>query len=261
MEAIRIRDLKMRYKDSGDYVLKGVNLDVQPGQIVGYIGPNGAGKSTTVKVMLGMIEQYDGTVEIMGEDIRNNPVEHKRKIGYVPEIATIYESLTGFEYLAFIGELYKLNMKEVKEKGETLFELFGIKEAIDNRISSYSKGMKQKLMIIASLIHNPDILFYDEPITGLDANSVMVFNEIMKQLAQKGKTIFYSSHIMEVVEKISDRIIVLNNGVVVADGHFKELQQASHEESLQEIFNQLTGFSQHEEIATQFVAVVEGIHD
>ena len=261
MNAICIKDLKMRYKDSGDYVLKGVNLEVKPGQIIGYIGPNGAGKSTTVKIMLGMIDKYEGVVEIMGEDIRVNSVAYKKKIGYVPEIATIYESLSGFEYLVFIGELYKLNMKEVKEKGEKLFELFGFKEAIDNRISSYSKGMKQKLMIIASLIHNPDILFFDEPITGLDANSVMVFKEIMRQLADRGKTIFYSSHIMEVVEKISDRIVVLNNGVVVADGNFQELQKSNHEDSLQEIFNQLTGFSQHEEIATEFVSVVEGCYE
>lgn len=254
---IKLKELKMRYKDSGDYVLKGVNLEVAPGQIVGYIGPNGAGKSTTVKIMLGMIDQYEGVVEIFGQDIRANSVEYKRRIGYVPEVATIYESLSGFEYMSFVGEIYKLDVARVTEKTEKLFELFGIKEALYNRISSYSKGMKQKLMIIASLIHNPDILFFDEPITGLDANSVMVFKEIMRQLADRGKTIFYSSHIMEVVEVISDRIIVLNGGVVVADGNFEALKESSHEGSLQEIFNQLTGFNEHEAIASEFVSVVE----
>lgn len=255
---IRLKDLKMRYKADGDYVLKGVDLEVFPGQIIGYIGPNGAGKSTTVKIMLGMVDQYEGTVEIFGEDIRKNPLSYKRHIGYVPEIATIYESLSGFEYMAFVGELYKLERETVKEKSDQLFELFGIKEALYNRISSYSKGMKQKLMIIASLIHNPDILFFDEPITGLDANSVMVFKEVMKKLADHGKTIFYSSHIMEVVEVISDRIIVLNDGVIVADGNFEALKISSNEGTLQEIFNQLTGFSKHDEIATEFVRVVEG---
>ncbi len=255
---IRLKDLKMRYKADGDYVLKGVDLEILPGQIIGYIGPNGAGKSTTVKIMLGMVEQYEGTVEIFGEDIKNNPLSYKQHIGYVPEVATIYESLSGYEYIAVVGELYKLKRQNIYEKAEQHFVMFRIKEALYNRISSYSKGMKQKLMIIASLIHNPDILFFDEPITGLDANSVMVFKSVMKKLAEHGKTIFYSSHIMEVVEVISDRIIVLNDGVIVADGNFDALKASSHEGTLQEIFNQLTGFSKHDEIATEFVRVVEG---
>ncbi|MDW7661271.1 MAG: ABC transporter ATP-binding protein [Bacillota bacterium] len=253
---IRISDLKMRYKSDGDYVLKGVNLDIDAGQIIGYIGPNGAGKSTTVKIMLGMIDKYEGMVEIFGENIKDNPVEYKRRIGYVPEVATIYDSLSGYEYLKFIGELYKMDSAILDEKSEHLFQLFGIKEAFYNRISSYSKGMKQKLLIISSLIHNPDILFFDEPISGLDANSVMVFKEIIKKLAEQGKTVFYSSHIMEVVEKISDRIIVLNDGVIVADGNFEELKTASKEGSLQDIFNQLTGFNKHEAIASEFVDVI-----
>lgn len=259
MVAIRLKDLMMRYKAEGEYVLKGVNLEVYPGQIIGYIGPNGAGKSTTIKIILGMIDQYEGEVEILGKNIKEYPVDYKRHIGYVPEIATIYDSLTGFEYLSFIGELYKLSVETVKEKSEVLFDLFGIKDAIYNRISSYSKGMKQKLMIIASLIHNPDLLFFDEPITGLDANSVMIFKEIMKQLAKRGKTIFYSSHIMEVVEVISDRIVVLNEGIVVADGNFEALSEKNHEGSLEEIFNQITGFHQHDEIAKAFVDAVEGV--
>ncbi len=253
---IKMHDLKMKYGVKPDYVLKGVNLEVKSGQIIGYIGPNGAGKSTTVKIMLGMIKSFEGTVEIFGQDVRTAGVDYKRRIGYVPEIATIYDSLSGREYLSFIGELYHLEQDDIMAKGETLFDLFGIKASFNNRISSYSKGMKQKLLIIASLIHNPDILFFDEPITGLDANSVMIFKEIISQLAQEGKTIFYSSHIMEVVEKISDRIIVLNEGIVVADGHFSELQHANHEGSLQDIFNQLTGFHEHAKIAKTFVDTI-----
>jgi ABC-2 type transport system ATP-binding protein len=137
--------------------------------------------------------------------------------------------------------------------------LFGIGEVYNSRISSYSKGMKQKLLIISSLLHDPDILFFDEPMSGLDANSVMVFKEIMSSLAAQGKTIFYSSHIMDVVEKISSRIILISGGQIVADGTFDELKQKSREGSLEEIFNQLTGFNRHREIADEFISVVKGV--
>lgn len=253
---IEIEDLKMKYSAIGDYVLKGINLTVSSGEIIGYIGPNGAGKSTTVKIMLGMVDSYEGSVRIFGEDISRNSVAYKRRIGYVPEVATIYDSLSGAEYIKFIGELYNMNLSEIDQKAEALFDLFGIKESYYYRISSYSKGMKQKLLIISSLIHNPDILFFDEPISGLDANSVMVFKEIIRKLANQGKTIFYSSHIMEVVEKISDRIIVLNDGRIVADGNFETLKHDRSDDTLQEIFNQLTGFNEHEQIADAFVDVV-----
>jgi ABC-2 type transport system ATP-binding protein len=137
--------------------------------------------------------------------------------------------------------------------------LFGIGDVYHSRISSYSKGMKQKLLIISSLLHDPDILFFDEPMSGLDANSVMVFKEIMSLLAEQGRTIFYSSHIMDVVEKISSRIILINNGQIVADGTFEELKQKSREGSLEEIFNQLTGFNMHREIAEEFISVIKGV--
>jgi ABC-2 type transport system ATP-binding protein len=253
---IEIKNLKMRYSEAGEYVLKGIDLTVSSGEIIGYIGPNGAGKSTTVKIMLGMVDAYEGSVEIFGGDIRQNSVAYKRRIGYVPEVATIYDSLSGAEYIKFIGELYNMDLEAIDEKAEDLFELFGIKESYYHRISSYSKGMKQKLLIISSLIHNPDILFFDEPISGLDANSVMIFKEIIRKLADQGKTIFYSSHIMEVVEKISDRIIVLNDGKIVADGKFETLKHDRQDETLQEIFNQLTGFNEHERIASDFVSAV-----
>ncbi|SMP50893.1 ABC transporter ATP-binding protein [Anoxynatronum buryatiense] len=255
---IEMKGLRMRYGSEGPYVLNGIDLSVTPGSIIGYIGPNGAGKSTTVKIMLGMVQDYEGDVLIFGENIRENPVAYKRRIGYVPEAAVLYDSLSGFEYLRFIGDLYDMEADDITAKGEQLFELFGIGDALHHRISSYSKGMKQKLMIIASLIHNPDILFFDEPISGLDANSVMIFKALMQQLARQGKTIFYSSHIMEVVEKISHRIVVLHQGQVVADGSFEMLQEKNHEGTLQEVFNQLTGFHSHEAIAASFAQVVTG---
>ena len=240
-------------------VLKGINLDVEKGQIIGYIGPNGAGKSTTVKIMLGLINEYVGEIKIFGQDISNGNVEYKKKIGYVPEVAEIYDNLTGREYLTFIGELYGLDYDAADEKAKKLMELFNLEKVYDSRISSYSKGMRQKAVIISSLLNNPDILFLDEPLSGMDANSVMVFKEVLAELASQGKTIFYSSHIMEVVEKISNRIILINDGKIVADGSFDKLKEKSMEGSLEGIFNELTGFKEHREIAEEIVSIVQGV--
>lgn len=251
---IEMHDLRMNYGPKE--VLRGINLEVYKGQIIGYIGPNGAGKSTTVKIMLGLVTGFNGNVKILGEDIKNGGIEYKSKIGYVPETAEIYDSLSAKEYLAFIGELYGMSYEKADEKAFKLCKIFGIDGVYNSRISSYSKGMKQKVLIISSLLHNPDILFLDEPLSGLDANSVMVVKEILAELAAKGKTIFYSSHIMEVVEKISSRIVLLNGGVVVADGSFQELKDKSMEGSLEEIFNDLTGFNEHKTLASEFVNIV-----
>jgi ABC-2 type transport system ATP-binding protein len=255
--AITIRDLKMNY--GMKQVLNGINLEVYRGEVIGYIGPNGAGKSTTVKIMLGLIEGYQGSIEILGRDISSGGVEYKKRIGYVPETADLYESLTAREYLTFIGELYGLSYGAADDKALKLMKLFEIEEMYDTRITACSKGMKQKILIISSLLHNPDIIFWDEPLSGLDANSVMVVKEILAQLASQGKTIFYSSHIMDVVEKISDRIILLNGGNIMADGSFHELQDQCKEGSLEEIFNQLTGFHDHAGIAEAFVSIVQEV--
>ena len=252
---ISIRDLKMSY--GSKQVLMGINLEIPKGQIIGYIGPNGAGKSTTVKILLGILDGYQGEVRVLGEDISRGSIGYKKKIGYVPETAEIYDSLSAQEYLTFIGELYGLDYETADKKALKLMSLFDIEDVYTTRISSYSKGMKQKVLIIASLIHNPHILFFDEPLSGLDANSAMVFKEIMTELAAQGKTIFYSSHIMEVVEKISDRIIMISGGNIVADGTFDELKTQCSQGSLEDIFNQLSGFSQHKDIASEIIHVVE----
>lgn len=254
---ISIEDLRMDYGDKE--VLRGINLNVGKGEIIGYIGPNGAGKSTTVKIMLGLIEGFTGQVKILGEDILSGGIDYKRKIGYVPEVADIYDSLTAEEYLTFVAELYGIDAKVADEKARRLMEMFGIKSAYKSRMTSYSKGMKQKVLIISSLIHNPDILFWDEPLSGLDANSVIIVKEILAQLAREGKTIFYSSHIMDVVEKISNRIILIKDGEIIADGSFEKLKETSKEGSLEEIFNELTGFNGQKDIAKEFVSTIEEV--
>lgn len=255
-EVVCLKALKMSFGDKE--VLKGVNLSVHKGEIVGYIGPNGAGKSTTIKILLGLLQGYSGEVTILGQDISKDGIEYKRKIGYVPELADIYDTLTASEYLEFIGEMYGVQTEVVHHKAVQLMKLFGIEEVYESRISSFSKGMKQKVVIISSLLHNPDIIFWDEPLSGLDANSVSIVKEVLAQLANQGKTIFYSSHIMDVVEKISNRIVLIDNGEIIADGSFEELKDKSTEGSLEQIFNQLTGFDGHVEIAREFVSIVEG---
>lgn len=254
---IEIKDLKMSYENKK--VLRGINLDIYKGNIIGYIGSNGAGKSTTIKILLGLIKGYLGQVYIFGKDIEDENNNYKEKIGYVPEIAKVYESLTAREYLTFIGQIYGLSYEKSEEKSLKLMGILGIGESFDLRISSMSKGMKQKVVIISSVLHNPEILFLDEPLSGLDANSVLLVKEILYKLKQEGKTIFYSSHIMEVVEQLSDRIILLNEGKIVADGNIEEIKKSSFEGSLEEIFNELTGFDVHDKLSDEFVRVLKEV--
>lgn len=252
---IKLKNLRMNY--GVEDVLKGINLQINPGQIIGYIGPNGAGKTTTIKILLGMINEYEGEIELFGEKITTDNVDYKKKIGYVPEGGEIYENLTGWEYLEFIGQVYDVETDTIKRRGEALAECFGMTGAFNDRISSYSKGMKQKILIITALINNPEIIILDEPLNGLDANSVMIFKEILTKLAEAGKTIFYSSHLMDVVEKISDRIVLIAKGEILADGTFDQLKSMSQEGTLERIFNDLTGFNEQEEIAERVIAALE----
>ncbi|MFD1432449.1 ABC transporter ATP-binding protein [Lacticaseibacillus yichunensis] len=238
-------------------VLKDVSFAIDPGTIVGYIGPNGAGKSTTVKIILGLLRQDAGTIEINGQPLREDDNDYKRHIGYVPEAVDVFDALTAREYLTLIGQLYGLDEAVAGEKAEQLAAIVGLAPAFDRRITSYSKGMRQLVLIIASLLHDPDILFWDEPLNGLDANTVLVIEEILHELKNRGKTIFYSSHIMDVVQKLSDRIILLNDGEVQADGPFKEITRGA-DTNLQELFNELTGFAEHGEKAKAFVDIVTG---
>jgi len=248
-----MQNLKKSY-DGRNLVLRGIDLVIYPGQIIGYIGPNGAGKTTTVKILIGMLAGFSGEVTVCGHSVSDQPLEVKKRIGYVPETAALYDLLTPNEYLQFIGQLYRIPLKEVKKRSGEMLNLFGLASQVDDRMNSFSKGMKQKVLIIASLIHDPDVLFLDEPLAGLDANAAMVVKEILAQLASKGKTIFYCSHVMDVVERICDRIIIIDNGAIIADGTFDELQPMSKGESLERIFTQLTGSSGHKRIAQEFIS-------
>ena len=256
---ISIKHLFKTYRN-GKYaneVLKDISFDIQPGKIIGYIGPNGAGKSTTIKILSGILTDFTGEVTILGMDIRKNALEIKRRIGYIPENAALYDVLTPTEYLQFIGQLYGMDQDLIADKVQKLFNLFDLGEVGNQRMTTFSKGMKQKVLIISGLIHNPDIIFLDEPLNGLDANAVIIVKEVIRQLAADGKTIFYSSHIMEVVEKISDRIILINEGKVIADGTFGEISNASGDASLESLFSRLTGSNDHSAKAGEIINIFE----
>ncbi len=236
---ISIRNL---YKSYGSkHVLKDINLEVYPGQVIGYIGPNGAGKSTTVKILCGLITDYEGEVNIKGFDLKKNTLDVKRIIGYVPEIAEMYDVLTPMEYLQFSGALYGMDEDLCRERIHRMMRAFDLHNNIDQRMDSFSKGMRQKVLLASGLLHNPDIIILDEPLSGLDANSVIIIKELISKLADEGKTIFYCSHMMDVVEKVSDRIVLIDEGRIIANGSIGDLKQQEENKSLEQIFAKLTG--------------------
>ncbi len=235
---IQIRNLSKSY--GSKLVLKHLSLDIYPGQVIGYIGPNGAGKSTTVKILTGLIPDFSGEVIVNGINMADDPQSIKQLIGYVPENAEIYDVLTPMEYLDFIGKLYGMEESQLHERIKKLLAAFGLGNNIGDRMDTFSKGMKQKVLLIAGIIHNPRIIILDEPLSGLDANAVIMIKELIMRLSKEGKTIFYCSHMMDVVEKVSDRILLINKGEIIADGTFESLKQ-DHADSLERIFAKLTG--------------------
>lgn len=244
---ISIKNLRKSY--GSRQVLKGINLDVYAGQVLGYIGPNGAGKSTTVKILCGLLDDYEGAVQVKGRDLKSDALAIKAMIGYVPELAELYDVLTPMEFLKLMGSLYNLNETVCINRIERMMTAFGLQQQLNQRMDTFSKGMKQKVLIASGLLHNPDIIILDEPLSGLDANSVIIIKDLISKLAKEGKTIFYCSHMMDIVEKVSDRIILINDGVIVADGSFEQLKQQEGNNSLEQIFAQLTGTTSGVQVA------------
>lgn len=255
MSILQVQSLKKNY--GGTYVLKGIDLLIEEAQIIGYIGPNGAGKSTTIKILTGIIDDFEGEATVLGMDVRKHPLEIKQRIGYIPEQAALYEVLTPLEYLKFTGRLYGMEDAVIDKKSWELLRLFELGEKAKMRMNGFSKGMRQKVLLISGLMHNPEIIFLDEPLSGLDANAVILVKELLAQLKAAGKTLFYSSHIMDVVEKISDRIVIINKGEVIADGTFETLKANAALGSLENIFTALTGDEQHQTTAGAFIEVLK----
>lgn len=234
-----------------------LTLDVQPGEILGFLGPNGAGKSTTVKILTGMIRPDAGRAVVAGFDVVEQPMEVKRRIGYVPETATLYDGLTGGEYLELIGCLYHLDPKTAATRRSELLELFGLLGNEHDRMSEYSKGMRQKTAIIGALMHRPDVLIMDEPLDGLDANTAMIVKELLKQMAAQGKTVLFCSHILEVVDRMCTKIVVINQGRMVASGTSDELKQQTGQTSLEAAFGKLTGGQDVGRVAADFLSALQ----
>jgi ABC-2 type transport system ATP-binding protein len=255
MSIVTLQNIKKQY--NGTYVLKNINLNFEAGKITGYLGPNGAGKSTTIKILTGIITEFEGEATLFDLDLRKDNLAIKRRIGYIPELAHLYDVLTPIEYLLFIGKLYELPEKQILDKSHELLKLFDLQDRMHSTMSDFSKGMKQKVLIISGLLHNPEIIFLDEPLSGLDANAVIMVKEILLQLKNAGKTIIYSSHLMDIVEKISDTVIILNKGEVIAQGSIASLKEQAHQGSLEQIFSELTNNeNNNQDLAGQFVNVI-----
>jgi len=248
---IRAEGLTKRFP--GKDAVRGLSFSAEKGEIVGFLGPNGAGKSTTVKILTGMIQPSAGSATVAGFDIVREPVEVKKRIGYVPESGALFETLTGGEYLRFVADLHHMERRVAERRAEEFLDLFGILAERDQRLQEYSKGMKQKVLISAALIHDPEVLFLDEPISGLDVNAVLVFKEILKRLSAEGRTMLFCSHILDVVEKICPRIIIINEGSIIAEGTPAQIAARTGEKSLEEAFCRLTGVRDARDSAQEFL--------
>jgi ABC-2 type transport system ATP-binding protein len=236
-----------------------LDLAVEPGEIVGFLGPNGAGKSTTVKILTGLIRPDSGAAIVAGFDVVQHPLEVKRRLGYVPETPAVYDTLSAAEYLELMSCLYHLEPRTAAVRRGELLELFGLSAAAGQRLSEFSKGMRQKVVIASALIHRPDVLILDEPLDGLDANTAMVVKELLKKLAAQGRTILFSSHILEVVERMCTRIVIINHGRFVTAGTSAEIRGEAGAATLEEAFSRLTGVRDVGDVAADLLASLDRV--
>ncbi len=238
---LKIENLSKSYAKGKVKAVDNVSFEVKPGEIYGFLGPNGAGKTTTIKMIVGLLKQDSGQVWINGYNTLQDPIGAKSKIGFVPDNPKIYDKLKGIEYLNFMADVYKVSKEDRKQRIQYYLNLFSLESAANDLINSYSHGMKQKITLTGSLIHDPDIFILDEPMVGLDPKSAYNIKEVMKDMCQRGKSVFFSTHVLEVAEKICDRISIINKGQLIAQGTMEELKaKAGREESLEKIFLEVT---------------------
>jgi ABC-2 type transport system ATP-binding protein len=237
-------------------VVDHVNFTVRAGEITGYLGPNGSGKSTTVKMMTGLLHPTEGEILFNGRNIRTDNIEFKHRLGYVPEEPNLYGNLTGLEYLQLAGGLRGLPFDRVTNKANELLDLLSLSEARWVPISAYSKGMKQRVLIAGALLHDPDVLIFDEAQSGLDIANALLFRHLLRTLAARGKAVLYISHVLELVEKICEHIVVIYQGRVVADDSVTSLRGLMQLPNLEEIFKQLVEQGDMESRANDIVEVM-----
>jgi ABC-2 type transport system ATP-binding protein len=235
---LEVRHLTKRFR--GLTAVDDVDFAVQAGEILGYVGPNGAGKSTTVKMMIGLLEPSGGRILFDGRSIIDDLPGFQRRLGYVPEEPNLYPFLSGREYLQLCGRLRGLPRKTLEAKIEEFLRLFSLWDDRDAPVSSYSKGMRQKVLLSAALLHNPDVLIFDEPLSGLDVNTMIAVRELLKALAARGRVIFYCSHVLDVMEKVCARVLILRKGRVVADDTIDHLREVMDQPTLEGVFTRVT---------------------
>ncbi len=241
---------------NGQDAVKGVSFTVQPGEAVAYLGPNGAGKSTTVKIIVGLLRATGGQVRVCGHDVEQQPVEAKRRLGYVPDHANLFQTLTANEYLSLVAELYHLPRERAAERIGQMSHALEIDTVANRPIETLSRGQRQKVLILGALIHDPDVILLDEPLNGLDVNAALTFRRVLEQLVARGKTVLFCSHILEVVERVCSRVIVLDRGQIIADAPTADLLSRTREGTLEAVLRQLTG-REVDEGAKSFMAALD----
>ncbi len=252
---LELRGVTKRY--SGIPVVNGVSFTAARGEVTGYLGPNGSGKSTTFKTIAALTEPSDGEILFDGEPIDRSRVAYKQRLGYVPEDAQLYPHLTGAEYLEMVGQLRGLPEGRIAEKCDGFLRLLSLYDDRYVPISSYSKGMKQKVLLAAALLHNPDLLLLDEPFSGLDINSALVLRDLIRELAGHGKVVLFSSHELEIVEKVSARVVILHKGRVVANDSIERLRSLMSVDTLEDIFSELAVEQDTAAITREMVELIE----
>lgn len=237
---ITIKNVTKSY-DKKNKIIENLNLEIKDGEIFGFLGPNGAGKSTTIKMITGILDIDEGDILINNNSIKTNPIEAKKCFGYVPDSPDMLLRLKGIEYLNFMADMYDISLEERKKRIEQLTNLFEINDVLNDKIQSYSHGMRQKIVIIGSLLHNPQNWIIDEPMTGLDPKSTYELKQIMKSITEQNHAVFFSTHILDVAEKLCDRIAIINKGKILFVGTIKEMREELKEnKSLEELFMEIT---------------------
>lgn len=237
---LEVKNFTKKY-NNGKLAVDNISFSVNNGEIFGFLGPNGAGKSTTIKAIVGLIKKSSGEINIDGIRLEDDPILYKNKFSYLADNPDLFDKFTGVEYINFVSDIYGIDEKTRDERLNTYLDYFDIRQAMADLISSYSHGMKQKLAIISSLIHDPDLLILDEPMVGLDPKSSFNLKKIMRERKERGKMVFFSTHVMEVAENICDRIAIISKGKIVAKGSLDEIRKNLDEDkSLEELFLELT---------------------
>ncbi len=245
---IKIEHLTKSYAGKDVNAVDDVSFCVREGEIVGFVGPNGAGKSTTIKCLTGILPFDMGDITVCGKNIRTQAVEAKMNIAYVADENILYNGLTGYQYINMLSDIFGVGKEERKERTEKYAALFDMSDKLGDKISSYSHGMKQKISIIAGLVHQPKVWILDEPMTGLDPKASFELKKIMRDYASSGNAVLFSSHVLEVVEKLCDRVVIINKGKIVTECTAEELHERSGEVGLEELFLKLTGATDSENI-------------